>query len=92
MLKLAWLFLWASLALAESQTPECLKDSDCVLRPVNCCKCNQGGKLKAAPRNKPRPDCRDRLCPQVMSQDKSCTVKKAICRAGKCELGPMAMP
>lgn len=78
------LFFYGQLALTAHS--ECLKDSDCVLRPSSCCKCTQGGKLKAVAKNTPEPDCSDRMCVQVISKDKSCQAKKASCQRKKCEL------
>ena len=73
-----WFFFLLSLT--------CVQDSDCVLRLVNCCSCNQGGKLQAVHKNSPKPDCSKRICPQVISQDKSCEAKNAVCKNKKCHL------
>ncbi|MEI6805635.1 MAG: hypothetical protein WCK49_03910 [Myxococcaceae bacterium] len=78
------LFFYALLSFGAS--PECEKNSDCVLRPAKCCSCNQGGKLKAFAKNMPMPDCADQMCAQMISKDKSCQAKRAVCLKQRCEL------
>ncbi|MBH2006438.1 MAG: hypothetical protein I8H75_03735 [Myxococcaceae bacterium] len=65
---------------------DCKKNADCELAPLKCCSCHQGGKLKAWNKHETKPDCKAQVCPQVMSQDKSCLAKSAVCLQGQCEL------
>jgi hypothetical protein len=80
-------------AWAKGAAPTCRTDSDCVLVPADCCGCNKGGKQRAIPRkNKAtyqraqQSRCKDTLCPEVMSQDPSCSARTAVCREQTCTL------
>lgn len=64
---------------------ECSQLSDCIAIPVDCCDCAHGGKLKAALRTDPPPNCKEVLCVEMISNDKSCG-QKVACRIGRCVL------
>ena len=71
----------------------CSSDADCVAVKADCCGCNQGGKAiailaasKAAYEANQAKTCADTMCPQVMSNDPSCSML-AKCNAGQCTLG-----
>lgn len=77
---------------APAAPTECKVDADCVAVPDDCCSCNEGGKQRAilkkdqAAYEKDRKKrCTETMCPQVMSQDPSCS-QKPFCGAGICEL------
>ncbi|MBC8134114.1 MAG: hypothetical protein H7X95_14125 [Deltaproteobacteria bacterium] len=74
----------------------CKKDAECVLVPDDCCTCAESGKQHAIPKvqqgayeNARRKRCAGTMCPQMMSQDPSCS-QRAVCNAGTCELGAVA--
>src|SRR5437868_335577 len=61
-------------------TAECQADTECVLVADGCCGCSEGGKQRAVPRKgrdayekKRKAVCRETMCPQLMSEDPSCT-------------------
>jgi hypothetical protein len=74
----------------QKQKGECNKNTDCVAIKVDCCDCNQGGKLRAVPKSvmkheleKLLIECSDVVCLQMISQEPSCK-QKAVCRSGHC--------
>ena len=71
---------------------ECQEAADCVLVPVACCDCSNGGsqrsvskKAASASSAEREKRCKDQMCAMVMSSDPSCT-KRANCFAGHCVL------
>jgi hypothetical protein len=73
-------------------TAECHDDTDCVLVTDGCCGCNEGGKQRAVPKRardnyekKRRAICKSTMCPQLMSEDKTCEAR-AVCKAKVCAL------
>lgn len=68
---------------------ECRSDDDCVAVPAGCCGCRNGGSQRAVSRAaaEAAPQCRDAMCPMVMSRHPSCQ-KVARCVGGACTLAP----
>jgi hypothetical protein len=73
-------------------TAECHDDTDCVLVTDGCCGCNEGGKQRALPKNardnyekKRHAMCKSTMCPQLMSEDKTCEAR-AVCKDKLCAL------
>jgi hypothetical protein len=69
---------------------ECKVAADCVVLPVECCDCANGGKQMAVPKTKVasikaerQKHCKDALCTQVFSSDPTCG-QEAACQAGQC--------
>lgn len=70
---------------------DCKRASDCVLVPLDCCGCNQGGRQTAIARAKRQEHaaaqarCKDQMCMQMLSNDPSCSMA-AGCVEGRCAL------
>lgn len=69
----------------------CIQNSDCVSIKADCCGCAAGGKATSV--NKAYQsewldnlDCKDIMCPAVMSGDPSCISKEPKCENNKCAL------
>ena len=70
----------------------CHADGDCVLTSEDCCGCNGLGRQTAI--RKDHADglaarrisaCASIACASAMSDDASCTARRAVCKAGACE-------
>jgi hypothetical protein len=77
---------------AAADTAECHDDTDCVLVTDGCCGCNEGGKQRALPKKaregyekKRQAICKKTMCPQLMSEDKTCEAR-AVCKDKVCAL------
>jgi hypothetical protein len=77
---------------AAPDTAECHDDTECVLVTDGCCGCNEGGKQRALPKNaresyekKRQAICKKTMCPQLMSEDKTCEAR-AVCKNKVCAL------
>lgn len=73
---------------------ECKVKADCIVTPVDCCDCANGGKQQAiakltAVASKAARDkrCKGALCTQMFSTDPTCG-KRADCQDGTCVLTP----
>ncbi len=71
---------------------QCTTDSQCITVASSCCGCTAGGKNMAINKSehaqwlKDRAsNCKDTICPAVISQDESCSAT-AVCVKGQCEL------
>jgi hypothetical protein len=74
--------------------PECKVAADCVVEPLECCDCANGGKQhavtkKAAAAGKAAHDakCKTKMCTMMLSTDPSCGMR-ADCVDGACVMGP----
>lgn len=70
----------------------CINDSDCIKTSKDCCGCNAGGEATAINKNfendwksKSAKDCKEIMCPAVMSNDPSC-FENPKCVSNKCIL------
>ena len=80
---------------AKENFKACSADTDCILVDTDCCGCSQGGKRTAINKafeqlwaNNLACERSDIACIQVISNDSSCNPNnKAICTAGKCDIG-----
>jgi hypothetical protein len=79
-------------ATAAKTARQCKTTSDCTVEPVECCDCNQGGKLEAVSKKQFAKDkaarvasCKGIMCPQFVSNDPSCS-EHAECVDGACVL------
>jgi hypothetical protein len=77
---------------AAPDVAECHDDTDCVLVSEGCCGCNEGGKQRAVPKKardgyekKRQAMCKKTMCPQLMSEDKTCEAR-AVCKDKMCAL------
>ena len=79
---------------AKSGKPECKRAADCVVQPVDCCDCANGGrqhsvakkelaKLKAEHDKR----CKGAMCTMMLSTDPTCG-QKADCVDGACVMVP----
>jgi hypothetical protein len=75
-----------------ADTAECQDDTDCVLVTDGCCGCNEGGKQRVVPKKarenyekKRQAICKKTMCPQLMSEDKTCEAR-AVCKNKVCAL------
>ena len=88
----------ADLAVAEKRAPEkkrgaaveCKAAGDCVLEPLDCCDCANGGKqhaiakkLAAASKAARADKCKTKMCTMMLSTDPSCG-QRAECVDGAC--------
>jgi hypothetical protein len=69
----------------------CTADAECTLTTNDCCGCAALGTQVgvradhlAALTARRQPICSSIVCAQQMSDDPSCTARKAVCRAGQC--------
>jgi hypothetical protein len=83
----------ADLATAATGDP-CKKDADCTRAKADCCDCNAGGRAISIGRARVKAHekelasrCRGTMCPQMISNDPSCS-STAACVAGRCALAP----
>ena len=81
-------------AKKKSGAPECKVAADCVVEPVECCDCANGGKQEAvskkaaAASKKARADkCKAAMCTMMLSTDPTCGMR-ADCVDGACTLVP----
>ena len=72
---------------------ECRRESACSIISESCCDCRWGGrniavtvKNKRAIQSSRLEECKETVCPAVISNDKSCKVNKAVCKNSICEL------
>jgi hypothetical protein len=75
---------------AVAKTAECKAASDCLLEPVDCCDCANGGqqhavtrKLAAAAKTARAEKCKRVACTMMLSTDPSCG-QRADCVKGAC--------
>jgi hypothetical protein len=78
--------------LARAGRPECAAAADCVVVPLDCCDCANGGKQTALPKARRAAyeaarakRCKGTMCTQMLSTDSSCG-KRAACESGHCVL------
>jgi len=71
---------------------ECKVKADCVIEPVDCCDCANGGKQHAiakagaaAAKAARAKRCKDAMCTMMVSTDPTCG-KRADCQEGMCVL------
>lgn len=83
---------FAPSAAAPTPGKECKVAADCVVEPVDCCDCANGGKqhaiamrTAAAARRARKGRCKDVLCTMMLSTDPSCGAR-AGCLEGRCVL------
>jgi len=72
------------------KTAECKKAADCVVEPVDCCDCANGGKqhavskkAAAATKSARAERCKAKMCTMMLSTDPSCG-QRADCVDGAC--------
>jgi hypothetical protein len=77
-------------APATSPQAACKAAADCVVVPVECCDCANGGKQQAVTKDEAKTiataresKCKHAMCTMMMSTDPSCGMR-ADCVAGKC--------
>ena len=73
---------------------ECHKPADCVVMPVECCDCANGGKQRAIAKAQVKAvqaeraqKCKHVMCTMMFSQDPTCGMA-ADCVAGQCVMVP----
>ena len=76
----------------KTKRTQCKSDADCVLVPVECCSCANGGRLRAiakhdedAARAAQTKKCADVMCTMMVSTDPSCG-QRPSCVANQCTL------
>lgn len=74
----------------KSKAAECKAAADCVLEPIDCCDCANGGKqhaiakkAAAAARTARAERCKGKMCTMMLSTDPSCG-QRADCVDGEC--------
>jgi hypothetical protein len=79
-----------SASSAKNKNPECKVAADCVVEPIECCDCANGGKQhaiskkQAAATKSARADkCKHAVCTMMLSTDPSCG-ERADCVDGAC--------
>ncbi len=78
----------------KKATNECKRAKDCVVEPVECCDCANGGRLQAVPREQAAASktaraahCAQVMCAMMVSADSSCVKDmRADCIGGACVL------
>ena len=72
--------------------PECKVAADCVVMPLECCDCANGGKQHAIPKKAAAAakaarakDCKNTVCTMMLSTDPSCG-QRADCVDGACAM------
>ncbi|HXU71326.1 MAG TPA: hypothetical protein VN947_18465 [Polyangia bacterium] len=78
----------------KGAAPECKVAADCVVEPIECCDCANGGKQEAvtkkaaAASKKARAEqCKTKMCTMMLSTDPTCGMR-ADCVEGACTLVP----
>src|SRR4051812_2587343 len=73
--------------------PECKTAADCVVEPLDCCDCANGGKqhavakkVAAASKAARAEKCKGKMCTMMLSTDPSCG-ERAACVDGACVMG-----
>ncbi len=76
----------------KSKTPECKVAADCVIEPLDCCDCANGGKQHAIAKKQAAASkaaraerCKSTVCTMMLSTDPSCG-QRAACVDGACVL------
>jgi hypothetical protein len=78
----------------KGAAPECKVAADCVVEPIECCDCANGGKQEAvtkkaaaASKKARAAECKTKMCTMMLSTDPTCGMR-ADCVEGACTLVP----
>lgn len=84
----------AVVAKKKKGPPECKVAADCVVEPVECCDCANGGKqhavskkVAAASKKARAAECKAKMCTMMLSTNPTCGMR-ADCVDGACTMVP----